>query len=48
MFLKELMKGRRKKVVAELEDLFGLVFPKRAELKKAEKTEKSEKAEKAD
>ena len=46
--LKELMKGRRKKVVAELEDLFGLVFPKRAELKKAEKTEKSEKAEKAD
>lgn len=44
--LKELMKGRRKKVVAELEDLFGLVFPKRAELKKAEKTEKSEKAEK--
>lgn len=46
--LKELMKGRRKKVVAELEDLFGLVFPKRAELKKAEKTEKSEKAEKAE
>lgn len=46
--LKELMKGRRKRVVAELEDLFGLVFPKRAELKKAEKTEKSEKAEKAD
>ena len=41
------MKGRRKKVVAELEDLFGLVFPKRAELKKAEKTEQSEKAEKA-
>lgn len=46
--LKELMKGRRKKVVAELEDLFGLVFPKRAELKKAEKTEQSEKAEKAE
>lgn len=51
--LKELLKGRRKKVVAELEELFKLVFPKpespkktdeKASGKSGEKAEKSEKA----